>query len=614
MLALERPRSAEPYFGKRTLASFGRGDRPGRSLYNAAQAPRALRQMTGAEHSFGAVDPSRRPAPGGWWDRLVAPSPHLVSPTARLQARLLAAFTLVLVPVGALSALIQWLVVPGFDVAVVEVLAAVGVMFGAYALARSRHARVGAVLASVVPTPMSVAVGLTTPHDRIWYAFSVLGVLFAGMFVSTRFAALLVAAGAAGIVLVSRLQPAFADPALWVPALFFHVGTSALLIVALRYRDAIADARRRALLDAQAVVAFARRRELVAELSAGLAHDFNNVLAALYGVLDEIEQASPTAPRCIEGLREMTRRVSEMTRRVAALGRPAAGTRGPIDLRAVTNSIAPLLERVCASEDVALAVDLPTETGPWIAGDAALVEHILFNLVTNARDASPAGATVSVSVSQEGDEAVLRVTDRGPGIAPADRVRIFEPFYSTKGEERGSGLGLSVVRRFSQELGGRVEVESRAGVCTTFEVRLPRIEAPRGATALPIDAGTTPGRKKRLLVVDDDPIVARGTARMLEQLGYEVCVVVGGTAALRRLEDPSEAFDGLVTDVSMPDLSGPTLSDRAKALRPSLRVLFVSGQPEDTLIEHGIVPSPINFLAKPFTREALGQAVRRLLG
>ncbi len=543
----------------------------------------------------------------------MAPSPAVEGIGERLRARLLATFCVVLIPVGLGSAFVQRLVVPGFEMAFLQILAAVAVFAAIYVLARSRHHCIAARLGAVVPVAMATAIGLSAPEDRIWYAFMVLGVLFAGMFATTRFAVLVAVAGAASIAVVSRLQPAFSDPGLWVPALFFFVGFSALLIVALRMRDRIDDARRRALADAQAVAARAQRFEAVAQLSAGLAHDFNNVLSALYGLIDELSDGGPAPREAVEDLRAVARKASDLTRKVADFGRRMEPRRDPLDLGRVVEAAMPLLDRLCRSDGVAVVYRGPDGPEPWIRGEAMLVEQILLNLVTNARDASRSGQTIRISVAAEGDEAVLRVADEGKGIEAAVLRRIFEPFFSTRGRGDGSGLGLAIVRRFTEQLGGTVRVDSRVGSGTTFEVRLPRIEPPRSEEH-PV-ASSRPGAAnegRRILVVDDEPLVARAVARMAGQLGHPVDLETSAVGALARIEADPDAYAVLVTDVSMPEMGGGRLADRARALAPHLRVLFVSGQPEDTLVDLGVAPSPLNFLAKPFTEEQLAAKLRAL--
>lgn len=547
------------------------------------------------------------------WERLVSPSPAVEGVADRMRARMLAAFCLVLLPVGLLSAFVQWLVVPDFDLAFVEIAVAVAVMSVAYGLARTRYWYVAAHVAAVIPVVMSIAVGWTTPHDRIWYAFMILGVMFGGVFVSARYAAVLTALGTGGILLVSRVQPAFSDPALWIPALFFFVGFSLLFVIAVGYRDRIEAARRRVLMDAQAVMARAQRLETVAQLSAGLAHDFNNLLSALYGIVDELEHGDGVSSEALADLKSLAKRASDLTRKIAAIGRREVTRTVPVDLGAALVEIEPILERICLGEGVRLVFERRVPAGPWVLGDVALVEQIVFNLVANARNASRAGQDVRVTVDVEADEAVVRVADHGVGIAERDLQRIFEPFVSLGSAKEGSGLGLAVVRRFTEELGGTVRVRSAPGEGAVFEVRLPVVDPP-AAEAGPAGDPAEAQRPRGLLVVDDEPIIARSVGRMVEQLGFEAAVETTPQAALEKVTADPQRYAVLVTDVSMPGMSGGVLAERVKAVAPHVRVLFVSGQPEDTLAELGVAASPLNFLAKPFTKEQLAAKIRVLVG
>jgi len=207
---------------------------------------------------------------------------------------------------------------------------------------------------------------------------------------------------------------------------------------------------------------------------------------------------------------------------------------------------------------------------------------------------------------------MLAVTDTGTGIDKATRARIFEPFFTTKESGKGTGLGLSTVFGVVQQSGGSVWVYSEVGKGTTFKVYLPRVDAAVEAAREPHSATPLRGSETILLVEDDDQvrIVARG---ILSRSGYHVIEASTATEALLSSDEHSGAIDLLLSDVVMPQLSGPALAKRLSVARPEMKVLCMSGYTDDSIVRHGVLEAQLAYLQKPFTPEALTRRVRDVL-
>jgi len=367
-----------------------------------------------------------------------------------------------------------------------------------------------------------------------------------------------------------------------------------------------------------------QKLEVVGQLSAGVAHDFNNLLLAVRGlgdlVLQELPEDSPVRED-VEAIRlagergmEIVDRLLRSTRRAV----PSARAVSPEDVLQEADA----LIRQLLPEDVDLQIALDAGSGNVFA-DAGELQHVVINLVVNARDAMPKGGRVSISLSQvaidenRGAELgiaadlynVLSVSDTGIGMDEETRSRIFEPFFTTKPAGTGSGLGLSMVYGFAQAASGAVVVESRPGEGATFALYLPDVEeahheASKASESLPQGQGT-------VLVVDYDELSRYVTGRALEELGYEVVMVSSGDEAIE-IATQLEDLAAIVTDVVMPGLAGPELLQDLHALLPRTPILIISGHSDDMLVQRGISGDEWPLLAKPFTPEELGHALLAL--
>jgi CheY-like chemotaxis protein len=297
-----------------------------------------------------------------------------------------------------------------------------------------------------------------------------------------------------------------------------------------------------------------------------------------------------------------------------------------LPLRPIIDEISPMLQRLIG-EDIELAVTVDPALGS-VKADPNQVGQVLLNLVVNARDAMPQGGRLGIearnvdldAAAVRGDAeacpgayALLVVSDTGIGMDEATQARIFEPFFTTKGVGKGTGLGLATVYGIVKQSDGHIAVSTAPGAGTTFRIYLPRVHE-AVAEGSPGPAPTRlPRGSETILLVEDEPEVRALARDVLAQVGYRVLAVAEPAGARRLAEQPQSAIDLLVTDVVMPQMSGPELAAHLTARFPGLRVLHVSGYTSDALVSRGISPSDIALLQKPFTPGELARKVREVL-
>ncbi len=369
------------------------------------------------------------------------------------------------------------------------------------------------------------------------------------------------------------------------------------------------------------------RLEALGQLAGGVAHDFNNLLTAIGGGLELAIADFADGRNAMEDLREVLtacEQASGLTRQLLAFSRRQVMQARPVLLHEAIERNRRLLARLLR-EDVVVESDIVPEC--WILVDPVQFDQVLMNLALNASDAMPHGGTLRleaarVVVSAEapvanlkpGEYGRLRVSDTGNGIATADRARIFEPFFTTKEKDRGTGLGLATVYGIAQQSGGAVTVDSTLGKGTRFDVFFPIAEAPSKARQLS-DSGSRPSYQKsqrRVLVVEDDDLVRALVARVLTEAGHRVVEADSGAAAMSHIES-SDSLDLLLTDIVMPELKGTDVAAAFRARYPDTPVLFMSGYADEGVAARGLPGPQQTFIAKPFTPQGLGAAVRRAL-
>jgi CheY-like chemotaxis protein len=296
-----------------------------------------------------------------------------------------------------------------------------------------------------------------------------------------------------------------------------------------------------------------------------------------------------------------------------------------LDLNEVLTGMNRMLQRILGA-DVDL-VSLPTRPLGRVRADPSSVEQVIMNLVVNARDAMPNGGKLTMETAdvvldeayaaahlgvRPGPHVMLAVSDTGVGIEKATLARIFEPFFTTKERGKGTGLGLSTVLGVVQQNGGSVWVYSEVGKGTTFKVYLPRVEAAVDAVRK-LEPPTSLRGSETILLVEDDDQVRLVVGTILRRSGYRVLEARDAGEALLRSEEHSETIDLLLSDVVMPQMSGPMLANRLTSARPAMKVLCMSGYTDDTIVRHGVLDAEIDFLQKPITPETLTKKVRGVL-
>jgi PAS domain S-box-containing protein len=355
----------------------------------------------------------------------------------------------------------------------------------------------------------------------------------------------------------------------------------------------------------------AQKMEVVGRVAAGVAHDLNNQLTVILSGIDVMSDALPA--RRNEAQKDMetaAQNAIALTRQLQLFNRKGTLAAAPVDLNAMVHRLERTLRRVIGA-DVEIAVALPSAPAIVLV-DAAQIEQAVLNLALNARDAMPGGGRLGIEVSAAdgaSDVWQLSVSDTGTGIDEAARPRLFEPFFTTKPPGRGTGLGLSMVRRVVEESGGRVSFESALGRGTTFRIELPRHAGPP-VEGIAADADVSEvTRAATVLVVDDSPEVRRLLARAIGEDGHRV--IDAGTAAQAIALLDREPLDLLVTDVVMPGMRGPELAAQLRRDLPGLHVLYVTGYVSEELDLSRDPRSSV--LWKPFSMKQLRREVRRVI-
>ncbi|MFI5336311.1 MAG: ATP-binding protein [Opitutales bacterium] len=373
----------------------------------------------------------------------------------------------------------------------------------------------------------------------------------------------------------------------------------------------------------------AGKMEAVGRLAGGVAHDFNNLLAVIMANGDltafELPPEHP-AHRTLEEIRRAAKRGAALTGRLLSFGHRGNATPGPVSPAAVLRTLTPVLQTLCGP---GLTLHIRIDPGAGLVRvDPNGLEQALLNFAANARDATPGGGTLTLSVEKAvlretlatpylavppGRYVVIRAADTGSGMDEATRARLFEPFFTTKARGKGTGLGLASSYGMVKEAGGGLSVDTQPGRGTTFNLWLPELDEVAAAPAAPVPAEEALRGTETILIVEDEEPVRLATERILMLRGYTVLSASDADEARRVLQAHAGPLHLLLTDVIMPGQSGPQLAAELVKLRPDLRVLFMSGYTGQELGSHGLGRSQTNLLQKPFSVDELTVRVRSVL-
>jgi len=367
-----------------------------------------------------------------------------------------------------------------------------------------------------------------------------------------------------------------------------------------------------------------QKMEAVGLLAGGVAHDFNNLLTAIrcYADIlhDDLGIISPDLQPKIGEILKATSRASALVRQLLAFSRKQVLQLEFLDLNTVVSELKDLI-RSLLSENIELEIVLSQQPAT-IEADRSQIEQVIMNLAINARDAMPQGGRLSVQLetrpySEEpgpdlaaGSYVVLSVSDTGTGMSDEVQARIFQPFFTTKPKGRGTGLGLATCVVVIKHYQGSIHFKSQPGQGTTFNVLLPHVEPP--SLNLDFSFDDEPGAgTETILIVEDDEAIRNVTAAILRTLGYQIYPMASSTEALEMFGGTNAPpFELLLSDIVMPIMGGRELADRLRAVKPGLKVLFMSGYVDDPVILKAVQDAAVPFLEKPFTREALAKKVR----
>jgi PAS domain S-box-containing protein len=370
----------------------------------------------------------------------------------------------------------------------------------------------------------------------------------------------------------------------------------------------------------------AQKMEAIGRLAGGVAHDFNNLLTVVLSYANLLIPTLDPADRRRDYLEEVRRageRGAALTQQLLAFSRQQVIERRVLDLAQIVREMDAMIRRL-VGEDVVVEAVIAPDLGR-IKADASSIEQVILNLVINARDAMPEGGRLLIAAENieldeaygrehlggiSGEHVLLSISDTGVGMDKATQQRIFEPFFTTK--TKGTGLGLATVFGIVRQAGGNIWVYSEPGKGTIIKVYLPRTyevgtrEAPRTTGSLFKGAET-------ILVAEDEEPLRQVVRRTLETQGFSVLVASSGAEAIELCQRHQGKIDLLLTDMVMPRMSGRELADRLAPLRPSMKVLYMSGYTENAIANHDVGVARMSFLPKPLTPDALLRKVREVL-
>lgn len=371
-----------------------------------------------------------------------------------------------------------------------------------------------------------------------------------------------------------------------------------------------------------------QKMEAIGMLAGGIAHDFNNLLTAINGysdlIVSKISRSDPIRPS-IDQIVKAGKRAAALTAQLLAFSRKQVLQPKVIDLNTVVADLEKMLRRIIG-EHIHLAVMLDPKLRRTSA-DPGQIEQVLLNLVVNARDAMPDGGTLTIETKNTfldeeycklhvsaipGYYVMIAVSDTGVGMNTVTQERIFEPFFSTKETGKGTGLGLSTTYGIVKQSGGHIWVYSEIGQGTTFKIYFPVAEKELSITETADESGEA-GGGETLLLTEDEEMVRTLATDVLEAFGYKVLAAENGAEALEISQSYKGKIDLILTDVIMPGIGGRELVERITASRPELKVVYMSGYTDNTIVQNGMITTGHSFIQKPFSVNELVRKVREAL-
>jgi PAS domain S-box-containing protein len=372
-----------------------------------------------------------------------------------------------------------------------------------------------------------------------------------------------------------------------------------------------------------------QKMESIGRLAGGVAHDFNNLLTVITGNIHLAQMDINPGDRLNETLDEVNKaakRAADLTHQLLAFSRKQIIKPRVINLNDLIKGLRRMLVRILG-EDLELQTIPQTQLG-LIKADPGQIEQVVTNLGINARDAMPDGGKLTIETAdvfldedycktnpnvQPGDYVMLTVCDNGSGMDAETQKNIFDPFYTTKKEGQGTGLGLAMVYGIVTQHGGSIAVSSEVGEGTTIKVYFPRVQEKEDPLDKKLDDPELPQGTETILVVEDEETVRNIAIRMLTRLGYQIISAEDGPNALAIIEKLTTPIDLLLTDVIMPNMNGRELAERVRLKHPEMKILYTSGYTKDVIGHHGVLDEGLEFLAKPYTPWTLAAKVRKLL-
>jgi two-component system cell cycle sensor histidine kinase/response regulator CckA len=372
-----------------------------------------------------------------------------------------------------------------------------------------------------------------------------------------------------------------------------------------------------------------QKMEAIGRLAGGIAHDFNNLLTVIKGYSQlsyiELKEGDPLRGN-IDEIQNATERAASLTQQLLAFSRRQVMEMKILDLNTLLRDLDKMLRRVIG-EDIELVTLLAEDLGR-IKADPGQIQQVIMNLAVNSRDAMPNGGKLTIETANvELDESYARshvdvkpgryvmfsVSDTGVGMTPEVRERIFEPFFTTKEKGKGTGLGLSTAYGIVKQSGGNIWVYSEPGKGTTFKIYLQRGDEPLEELREKMIGEELPCGKETVLVVEDEEKVRKLIVEILARQGYRVLEASDADEALLIHEKHDGPIHLTLVDVVMPGMSGSELAKRLASLNPKMRILYMSGYTDNTIVHHGVLEKGVNYIQKPFTMEGLARKVREVL-